>query len=124
MNPLCTIAQSQQNGYINSANRKSRWTSVKNYAQFFLLPWSTMRVFSLLLLLLLLGPEDLLLAQKKIYILTDLEGVSGVYNFGQTREKGSPANIQACEYFMDDLAAVIEGLKDGGATEILVIDAH
>ena len=70
---------------------------------------------------LLVNPAD---AQKKIYILTDLEGVSGVFKFSQTREKGTPANIQACEYFMDDLSAVIRGLKDGGATEILVIDGH
>ena len=64
------------------------------------------------------------IAQKKIYIFTDLEGVSGVYKFAQTREKDSPLNIQACEYFMDDLAAVIQGLQDGGATEILVVDGH
>ena len=63
-------------------------------------------------------------AQKKIYILTDLEGVSGVYKFSQTREKDTPQNIKACEYFMDDLSAVIRGLKEGGATEILVIDGH
>ncbi len=62
--------------------------------------------------------------QKKIYILTDLEGISGVYKFAQTREKGTPLNIQACEYFMEDLAAVIKGLRDGGATEILVLDGH
>ena len=64
------------------------------------------------------------LAQKKIYIFTDLEGVSGVYKFEQTREKGTALNIQACEYFMGDLSAVIRGLQDGGATEILVIDGH
>jgi len=63
-------------------------------------------------------------AQKKIYILTDLEGISGVFKFGQTREKDSPSNIQACEYFMDDLSAVVRGLRDGGATEILVVDGH
>jgi len=63
-------------------------------------------------------------AQKKIYILTDLEGVSGVYKFTQTREKGTSLNIQACEYFMDDLSAVIRGLQDGGATEIVVLDGH
>jgi D-amino peptidase len=63
-------------------------------------------------------------AQIKIFIETDLEGVSGVYKFSQTREKGTPENIQACEYFMGDLAAVIHGLRDGGATEILVIDGH
>ena len=63
-------------------------------------------------------------AQIKIFIETDLEGVSGVYKFSQTREKDTPANIQACEYFMGDLAAVVHGLRDGGATEIIIIDGH
>lgn len=63
-------------------------------------------------------------AQFKIYINTDLEGISGVFNFKQTREKGSPENLKACEYFMGDLAAVIKGLREGGATEIVVLDGH
>lgn len=63
-------------------------------------------------------------AQFKIYINTDLEGISGVFNFTQTREKGSPENLKACEYFMDDLAAVIKGLRDGGATNVIVLDGH
>lgn len=63
-------------------------------------------------------------AQLKIYVNTDLEGISGVFNFTQTREKGSPENLLACEYFMDDLAAVIQGLQDGGADEIVVLDGH
>jgi D-amino peptidase len=65
-----------------------------------------------------------LTAQIKIFIETDLEGVSGVFNFTQTREKGSPENLKACEYFMGDLAAVVKGLRDGGATEIIIIDGH
>lgn len=60
----------------------------------------------------------------KIYIITDLEGISGVYKFAQTREKDTPLNIQACEYFMDDVAAVVQGLKDAGATEVVVLDGH
>jgi D-amino peptidase len=64
------------------------------------------------------------IAQTKIYVVTDLEGVSGVYKFEQTREKDTPLNIQACEYFMQDLAAVVRGLRDGGATEVLVLDGH
>jgi D-amino peptidase len=64
------------------------------------------------------------MAQVKIYINTDLEGISGVYEFAQTREKNTPLNIKACEYFMGDLAAVIHGLKDGGAGEIVVLDGH
>ena len=63
-------------------------------------------------------------SQIRIYVNTDLEGISGVYKFSQTREKDTPLNIQACEYFMGDLAAVIRGLKDGGATEIVVLDGH
>lgn len=63
-------------------------------------------------------------AQLKIYVNTDLEGISGVFNFKQTREKGSPENLLACEYFMEDLAAVIQGLRDGGATEVVVLDGH
>ncbi len=63
-------------------------------------------------------------AQLKIYINTDLEGISGVYKFDQTRIKDSPLNIKACEYFMDDLAAVIRGLRDAGVTEIVVLDGH
>ena len=78
-------------------------------------------LFAFFMALIIVSPAE---AQKKIYILTDLEGISGVFKFSQTREKGSPDNIQACEYFMDDLSAVIRGLKDGGATEILVIDGH
>jgi D-amino peptidase len=60
----------------------------------------------------------------KIYVMTDLEGVSGVFKFAQTREKDSPLNIQACEYFMGDLAAVVRGLRDGGAGEVVVLDGH
>jgi D-amino peptidase len=65
-----------------------------------------------------------LFSQIKIYINTDLEGISGVFKFDQTREKDTPLNIQACEYFMGDVAAVVRGLKDGGATEIVVLDGH
>jgi D-amino peptidase len=84
---------------------------------------SALKVFTLISLIWLTGLNSLS-AQIKIFIETDLEGVSGVYKFSQTREKGSPENLKACEYFMGDLAAVIHGLRDGGATEILVIDGH
>ena len=53
-------------------------------------------------------------AQMKIYIVTDLEGISGVYKFSQTREADTPLNIQAMEYFMGDVAAVVRGLRDAG----------
>jgi D-amino peptidase len=84
---------------------------------------SALKVFAVITVMLFSGFCSLT-AQIKIFIETDLEGVSGVYKFSQTREKGTPENIQACEYFMGDLAAVVRGLRDGGATEIVILDGH
>jgi len=81
------------------------------------------KVIFISFLVCILFPEQIS-AQVKIYINTDLEGISGVFKFDQTREKDTPLNIQACEYFMGDLSAVIRGLRDGGATEIIVLDGH
>ena len=60
----------------------------------------------------------------KVYVATDLEGVTGVFHFGQTREKGSPENQEACRLLMHDIAAVVAGLKEAGVDEILVMDGH
>ncbi|HSA00020.1 MAG TPA: M55 family metallopeptidase [Candidatus Paceibacterota bacterium] len=62
--------------------------------------------------------------ERRIYVVTDLEGISGVYQFAQTRETDTPLARQAREYFMGDLAAVVRGLRDGGATDVLVLDSH
>lgn len=79
---------------------------------------------TVVLIILIFPLMSTLSAQMKIYINTDLEGISGVFKFSQTREKDSPLNIQACEYFMGDLEAVIRGLRDAGADEIIVLDGH
>src|SRR5512138_3692946 len=63
-------------------------------------------------------------APQKVYVVTDLEGISGVYKFTQTRETDTPLARQAREFFMGDLAAVVRGLRAGGATEVLVLDGH
>lgn len=78
----------------------------------------------LLILLMFSTFTNKVIAQKKIFIVTDLEGASGVYKFLQTREKDTPLNIQACEYLMGDLIAVVKGLRDGGATDIIILDGH
>ena len=78
----------------------------------------------LLVLLAIFAQVSAAVAQIKIYVNTDLEGASGVYKFAQTREPDTPLNREAREYFMGDLAAVVRGLRDGGATEILVYDGH
>jgi D-amino peptidase len=59
----------------------------------------------------------------RIYIMTDLEGASGVYKFAQSREAG-PLNDRAKEYLMGDMAAVVRGLRAGGATDIVILDGH
>lgn len=61
---------------------------------------------------------------QKIYIITDLEGASGVYKWSQIDNKDDELNKKACEYYMKDLEAVIKGFKEGGAKEIFVFDAH
>ena len=60
----------------------------------------------------------------KIYVNTDLEGISGVWTFAQTRDRSSPRYVQACESMMGDIAALVRGLRDGGASDILVLDSH
>lgn len=60
----------------------------------------------------------------KIYILTDLEGVCGVYRFDQTREYDTLANIEARHLLMGEVNAAIAGAFDGGATRVVVRDGH
>lgn len=63
--------------------------------------------------------------KKKIYIVTDLEGASGVYKFTQTRDcQTTTLGREAMEYLMGDIAAVVRGLRAGGAEEIIVLDGH
>ena len=58
------------------------------------------------LLVLACSPGRLAAAPLRIYILTDLEGASGVYQFAQTREAGNPLGETAKEYLMGDIAAL------------------
>jgi len=60
----------------------------------------------------------------RIYIVTDLEGASGVYKFAQTREPGNPLGEKAKEYLMGDIAAVVRGLRASNVAEIVVLDGH
>ncbi len=59
----------------------------------------------------------------RIYIHTDLEGVSGVGRAEMVpRDKGEWE--YSCELLMGDLNAAIDGAFAGGATEVLVLDSH
>ncbi len=60
----------------------------------------------------------------KIYVATDLEGASGVFRFAQTRDITSPLYVQAMEYLMGDIAALVRGLREAGASRVVVADGH
>ena len=59
----------------------------------------------------------------RILVLTDLEGISGVCIFEQTRERGNLYE-EARKLLMADISAVVEGCLAGGATEVVVEDGH
>lgn len=59
----------------------------------------------------------------RVYISADLEGISGVTLFEQTREEG-PAYQQARHLLMGDINAAVQGCLDGGAEYIRVVDDH
>jgi D-amino peptidase len=60
----------------------------------------------------------------RVYIVTDLEGASGVYQFAQTREPNNPLGEKAKEYLMGDIAAVVRGLRSANVFDIVVLDGH
>jgi D-amino peptidase len=59
----------------------------------------------------------------KIYIHTDLEGVSGIDSM-EMIERTGPRYRQCCEYLMADLNAAVDGAFAGGATNVTVLDSH
>jgi len=61
---------------------------------------------------------------KKIYVMTDLEGVAGVENFEDWCEPASRYYDLAREFLTMEVNAAVAGLFEGGAKEILVSDGH
>ncbi|MDO9464939.1 MAG: M55 family metallopeptidase [bacterium] len=63
---------------------------------------------------------------KKVYVMTDLEGPSGVN--GRCADTGIGNKIineeTACRLLTEEVNAVVEGLSNAGAKEIIVIDGH
>ena len=59
----------------------------------------------------------------KVFIVSDLEGVSGVTNPGQTIG-GSPMYEESRRLYTEEINAAVRGAKAAGATEIVVMDCH
>lgn len=60
----------------------------------------------------------------RVYVETDLEGISGVCVWEQTRDRESAMYQVARKLLMEDIAALVDGLFAGGATEVAVDDGH
>ncbi len=59
----------------------------------------------------------------KIYIMTDLEGISGVDSIDMIPE-ANEGYRRAVQYLCDDINAAVEGAFRAGATEVVVRDGH
>lgn len=60
----------------------------------------------------------------RLCLSTDLEGISGVCHFGQTKDRESPLYQEARHLLMGDIHACVQGCLEGGATEVVVRDGH
>jgi D-amino peptidase len=60
----------------------------------------------------------------KIYIIIDLEGVTGVVSPDKQAKPGSPGYQEARGFLMSDLNATVEGALEGGASQVLIYDMH
>lgn len=59
----------------------------------------------------------------KIYVLTDMEGISGIWRPEQV-QKGTPEYERARKLLCQDVNSAVAGAFDGGAEEVVVLDGH
>jgi D-amino peptidase len=63
----------------------------------------------------------------KIYLMTDLEGVSGVYRWENREDDSRENHERRCRqrrWLAEEVNAAVEGFFAGGATEVIVNDGH
>jgi D-amino peptidase len=60
----------------------------------------------------------------RVYIMTDLEGCSGITLFDQTRNSLGPRYPESRRLLMGDINAAVQGALDGGASYVVVVDGH
>jgi len=60
----------------------------------------------------------------RVYVCTDLEGISGVTHWDQTREMTTAAYQHARHLLTKEVNACVQGCLDGGAKEVVVLDGH
>ena len=81
-------------------------------------------VFAVLLSLVSLA-ADQTSKGKKVFVITDLEGVSGIVDSDtQCSPYQSPRWEESRKLLTGEVNAAVDGLLEGGATEVVVWDAH
>ncbi len=60
----------------------------------------------------------------KIYIIIDMEGITGVVSPDKQAKPASPGYEEARKFLMSDLNAAVEGALEGGASQVLIYDMH
>lgn len=63
----------------------------------------------------------------KVYLMTDLEGVAGVYDWEERKDESPENTAQRARqrrWLAREVSAAAEGFFDGGATAVLVNDGH
>lgn len=60
----------------------------------------------------------------KVYVATDMEGVSGISTFAQCGRDPDKYEAEGRPLLMADVSACVEGLLEGGASEIVISDGH
>jgi D-amino peptidase len=59
----------------------------------------------------------------KVFVVSDMEGVSGIVKGAQTTG-GAPMYEEGRRLYTEEINAAVRGAKAGGATEIVVMDCH
>ena len=59
----------------------------------------------------------------RVFIVSDLEGVSGIVKLGQV-VGGKPLYDESGRLYTEEINAAVRGAKAAGATEIVVMDCH
>src|SRR5215469_9084593 len=64
-------------------------------------------------------------AAKKVFVITDLEGVDGIFDSElQCIPFQSPRFEESRKLLTGEVNAAADGLFEGGATEVVVVDSH
>ncbi|NLF31902.1 MAG: M55 family metallopeptidase [Planctomycetes bacterium] len=60
----------------------------------------------------------------KIYILCDMEGISGIRRMEQVKREEGALYVEGCKLMMDDINVAVDACFANGATEVVVADTH